>query len=94
MRAQAEKLKEAMITVLNFREGAEPTTLYGYVAVHVKLGVTIEELNALEECLVESLKLRYSDHKRKVAAWSKLLPPVTEYMRRTCATARAQLRVS
>lgn len=91
MRAQAEKLKDAMIAVLNFREGAEPTTLHGYVAVHVKLGVTIEELNAFEECLVESLKLRYPDHKRKVAAWSKLLPPVMEYMRRTCTTARARL---
>jgi serine/threonine protein kinase len=88
MRAQAEKLKEAMIAVLNFREGAEPTTLHGYVAVHVKLGVTIEELNAFEECLVESLKLRYGDHTRKVAAWSKLLPPVMAYMRRTCTPAR------
>lgn len=26
---------------------------------------------------------------RKVAAWSKLLPPVMEYMRRNCTTARA-----
>ena len=89
MKAQAQKLRDAMIAVLNFREGAEPTTLYGYVAVHVKLGVTIEELNAFEECLVESLKLRYPDHKRKVAAWSKLLPPVMEYMKRTCTTGRA-----
>jgi vacuolar-type H+-ATPase catalytic subunit A/Vma1 len=89
MRAQAEKLKDAMIAVLNFREGAEPTTLHGYIAVHVKRGVTIEELNAFEECLIESLKLRYPDHKRKVATWSKLLPPVMEYMRRNCTTSRA-----
>jgi serine/threonine protein kinase len=89
MRAQAEKLKDAMIAVLNFREGAEPTTLHRYIAVHVKVGVTIEELNAFEECLIESLNLRYPDHKRKVAAWSKLLPPVMEYMRRSCTTCRA-----
>ena len=76
-----------MIAVLNFREGAEPTTLHGYIPVHVKVGVTIEELNAFEECLIESLKLRYPDHKKKVAAWSKLLPPVMEYMRRNCTTA-------
>jgi hypothetical protein len=78
-----------MIAVLNFREGAEPTTLHGYIDVHVKVGVTIEELKAFEECLIESLKLRYPDHKKKVAAWSKLLPPVMEYMRRNCTTARA-----
>ncbi|HEX5865959.1 MAG TPA: TIR domain-containing protein [Casimicrobiaceae bacterium] len=89
MKAQAEKLKDAMIAVLNFREGAEPTTLHGYIAVHVKVGVTIEELNAFEECLIECLKLRYPDHKKKVAAWSKLLPPVMEYMRRNCTIARA-----
>jgi hypothetical protein len=89
MKAQAEKLRDAMIAVLNFREGAEPTTLHGYIDVHVKVGVTIEELKAFEECLLESLKLRYPDHKKKVAAWSKLLPPVMEYMRRNCTTARA-----
>jgi hypothetical protein len=90
MAKQHAKLQAAMVGVLNFHEGAEPTTLYPYLAVHVTRGVNASELEAFQESLIEMLGRRYPNEPKKVAAWSKLLPPVMEYMKRACSGASGQ----
>jgi serine/threonine protein kinase/hemoglobin-like flavoprotein len=89
MEKQAEKLKIAMAALLNFRDGAEPTTLYWHVPVHAQRGVTVEEYDHFEQSLLQCLTARYGDGSKQVAAWSKLLPPVMDYMKRNCLAQRA-----
>jgi hypothetical protein len=94
MAKQHAKLQAALVGVLNFREGAEPTTLYPYLRVHLARGVNAEELEAFQQSLVEILGRRYPKDPKKVAAWSKLLPPVMEYMKRACSVPAAQAKSS
>lgn len=84
MHKQAEKLRGSMIAVLNFHDGAEPTTLHAYVDVHRRLDIGADELDAFEASLLECLKARYAGQPRKVEAWAKLLAPAMEYMKRNC----------
>jgi serine/threonine protein kinase len=89
MEKQCEKLKIAMAAVLNFREGVEPTTLYWQVPVHARRGVTAEEFDQFEQCLLQCLTARYGDGSKQVAAWSKLLPPAMDYMKRNSLAPRS-----
>jgi hemoglobin-like flavoprotein len=86
---QHEKLMEAMVAVLNFRAGNEPTALREVVAKHLvlKKGITSEEVDKFVQTFVDTLEIKLprnipkQEREKIVAAWTDLFSPVAEYFK-------------
>jgi serine/threonine protein kinase len=75
---QHRKLMDAMVSVLNFREGNSPTSLDQFLAVHRGKGITTREFEQFRVCFIKTLKTFADDE--EVKAWDDLFKPAVEYM--------------
>lgn len=86
--SQAQKLRAAIVAVLNFRDANEPTTLHDYLDVHRAKKVTPEELEKFKESFLQALaaELAINADDPILTAWRQLFEPVVAYMRRQLTT--------
>ena len=86
---QHKKLMDAMVAVLNFRAGNEPTALREIVAKHLvlKKAITVEEVDKFVETFVDTLEMKLPrkmpkrDRDRIITAWRDLFSPAAEYFK-------------
>ena len=83
---QYEKLMRAMIAVLNFKPGNEPTSLTQFVSTHRKIKISAEELDKFCASFLRTIDKHYDSREVRVA-WERLLKPVIEYMKQKCVGA-------
>ncbi|MBS0151383.1 MAG: TIR domain-containing protein [Nitrospira sp.] len=93
---QPQKLMDAMVAVLNFHAGNEPTSLSNIVRSHLKYGITEKELTAFQESFQKILERelpRELPLRLEIShAWGKLFSSVTEYFKEELQRAERMTR--
>ena len=84
-KAQHAKLMHAMVAVLNFRPGNEPTSLDPYLEAHRGKGITAREFDKFRESFLATMDRFTGGDQRIRKAWDDLFAPVIEYMKAECA---------
>jgi hypothetical protein len=92
-------LMGAMVAVLNFREGNQPTSLYPFLETHKKMAITKDEFEKFYCCFVKTLKIEMKKRpprgeaklvKEMVQMWDTLFKQAVEYMVANCSDDRAE----
>jgi serine/threonine protein kinase len=87
-------LMGAMVAVLNFREGNQPTSLYPFLEAHKRKAITREEFEKFHACFLETLKIEMKKRpprgnaklvKEMVQKWDELFKRAVDYMVANCA---------
>jgi hemoglobin-like flavoprotein len=82
---QANKLREAMVAVLKFREGNDPTSLENYVKVHRDHKFEEEDYTKFLAAFLKTLDKYSGNDEQLHKAWPNLFKPVMEFMISRCA---------
>ena len=90
---QREKLRAAMVEVLNFREGNEPTSLTKHLGIHIQKRVTDDECKKFGEVFIRTLR-KYVGDEKTVQAWEALLNRALSYLSQHLEEARRLSRQS
>jgi hemoglobin-like flavoprotein len=85
LKVQHAKLMHAMVAVLNFRPGNEPTSLDPYLEAHRGKGITAREFDKFRESFLATMDRFTGGDQRIRKAWEDLFAPVIEYMKAECA---------
>jgi serine/threonine protein kinase len=85
VKEQHHKLMMAMVPVLNFRAGNEPTSLDLILETHRCKGISESEFDKFRESFLATIGERFKGNQKIWDAWKALLDPVIEYMKLECA---------
>jgi serine/threonine protein kinase len=89
-----KNLMGAIVAVLNFREGNQPTSLYPFLEVHKRKAITREEFEKFHACFLETLKIEMKKKpprgnaklvKEMVQKWDDLFKGAVDYIVANCA---------
>jgi hemoglobin-like flavoprotein len=89
LKEQHAKLMNAMVAVLNFRQGNEPTSLDAILDKHRGKGITAQEFERFHQVFLATMDQFTGGDQRIRRAWDDLLKPVVEYMASECIEAKA-----
>ena len=89
MKEQHAKLMNAMVAVLNFRQGNEPTSLDAILDKHRGKGITAREFERFHAVFLATMDQFTDGDQRIHQAWDDLLKPMVEYMVAACVDAQA-----
>lgn len=88
MTEQHAKLMNAMVAILNFREGNEPTSLDAILDKHRDKEITAQEFKQFHTVFLALMDQFTGGDQRIHKAWNDLLEPVIEYMISACVDAK------
>jgi serine/threonine protein kinase len=85
MERQYEMIDEAIERLLNFREGAEPTTLSRTRDAHRRFQLAPSDFDHFGDAFLEALKAMGERDPEVLDSWYAVLRPSLEYMKQECA---------
>jgi hemoglobin-like flavoprotein len=91
LKEQHAKLMNAMVAVLNFRQGNEPTALDAILDKHRGKGITAREFETFHEVFLATMDRFTQGDQRIRKAWDDLLKPVVEYMVSACVDPKERI---
>jgi hypothetical protein len=84
MDRQYEMIDEAIESILNFREGAEPTTLSRTRDKHRRFQLAPSDFDHFQGAFLDALKAMGEQDEEVLDSWYAVLRPSLDYMKQMC----------